>query len=414
MSSRLLLEPRGHPGGHGIGDDRAHGRRAEHLLGLPLELRLGQAHREHSGQAGQDVLLLELVRSDLEPARVLLDLGAQELHESLLESGLVRSALRRGDDVDVAAKHRVVSGPPAQGDIDLALAVQFGRDHVAVLLQHGHRLGVRPGALDAPGRRERSVGRQEVDEFADPTREPEGLAIVGALAAIQDVDPEPGNQERGLTCPVDEFVELESGALREDLRVGPVTDPRAGRTLGDLSDHPQLAVGGVGGERRVRGRAHFSRRIGGVGEHPRLAPSERHGPGLAVAVDLDVETLGQRVHHRRTHTVEPAGGGVRPRPELSAGVKLGEDDLDPAQPGLRLDVDRDAASRVAHLHAVVGVQHHLDLGSVAGKGLVHRVVDDLPQAVHQPARIGGTDVHARPLSNRLKPSEHRQLPCRIV
>ena len=77
----------------------AHGRRAEDLLGLALELRLGQAHREHRGEAGQDVVLLELVVADLEAARVLLDLLAEELEQALLEAGLVRAALRRRDDV---------------------------------------------------------------------------------------------------------------------------------------------------------------------------------------------------------------------------------------------------------------------------------------------------------------------------
>ena len=101
-------------------DDRAHRRGAEHLLGLALELRLGQADRQHGGQAGQHVVLLELVVADLEPARVLLDLRAQELEQPLLEAGLVGAALRRGDDVDEAAERGVVAGAPAQRDVDLA------------------------------------------------------------------------------------------------------------------------------------------------------------------------------------------------------------------------------------------------------------------------------------------------------
>ncbi len=39
----------------------AHGGGAEHLLGLPLELRLGHAHGEDGGEPRQDVVLLELV-----------------------------------------------------------------------------------------------------------------------------------------------------------------------------------------------------------------------------------------------------------------------------------------------------------------------------------------------------------------
>ena len=66
--------------------DRAHRGRAEDLLGLPLELRLGQAHREHGGEAGEDVVLLELVVADLEAAGVLLDLLTQELQQPLVEA----------------------------------------------------------------------------------------------------------------------------------------------------------------------------------------------------------------------------------------------------------------------------------------------------------------------------------------
>jgi hypothetical protein len=36
---------------------------AEHFLGLALELRLGQAHRDDRGQPGEDVVLVDLVGS---------------------------------------------------------------------------------------------------------------------------------------------------------------------------------------------------------------------------------------------------------------------------------------------------------------------------------------------------------------
>ena len=49
---------------------RAHGVGAEHLLGLALELRLGQADGDDGGEAREDVVLLDLVvLADLEPAR---------------------------------------------------------------------------------------------------------------------------------------------------------------------------------------------------------------------------------------------------------------------------------------------------------------------------------------------------------
>jgi hypothetical protein len=107
--------------------------------------------------------------------------------------------------------------------------------------------------------------------------------------------------------------------------------------------------------------------------------------------------------------VQAAGGGVRATAELAPGVQLGEDDLDPGEPGLGLLVDRDAAAVVVHLGGAVGVQAHVHAGAVTGERLVDRVVDDLPEAVHQPAGVGGADVHARSLADRLEPLEDEEV-----
>ena len=93
-------EPRGELLLDDPGDDGPHGVGAEHLLGLALELRLGQPHGDDRGEAGEDVVLLELVGADLEPAGVELELPAEHLEQRLLEPGQVGAALGRGDDVD--------------------------------------------------------------------------------------------------------------------------------------------------------------------------------------------------------------------------------------------------------------------------------------------------------------------------
>ena len=100
--------------------------------------------------------------------------------------------------------------------------------------------------------------------------------------------------------------------------------------------------------------------------------------------------------------MEPAGGGVGDPAELAAGVQPGEHDLDAGQLRAGLDVDGDAASVVAYLSRAVGVQDDLDPGADAGKRLVHGVVDRLPQALHEAAGVGGPDVHAGPLADRLQ------------
>ena len=126
-------------------------------------------------------------------------------------------------------------------------------------------------------------------------------------------------------------------------------------------------------------------------------------------LDVDVEPGGQRVDDRRADAVQPAGGDVRAAAELAAGVQLGEDHLDAGQAGLGLLVDRDAAAVVVHLDGAVGVQGDLDAVRGAGQRLVHAVVDDLPHAVHEPAGVGGADVHARSLPDRLEALQDQEV-----
>jgi hypothetical protein len=107
--------------------------------------------------------------------------------------------------------------------------------------------------------------------------------------------------------------------------------------------------------------------------------------------------------------VEAAGGDVGAAAELAAGVQLGGDHLDTGQPGLGLLVRRDAATVVVDLGGAVGVEGHLDGVGGVGQRLVDAVVDDLPQALHQPAGVGGADVHSRPLAHRLEALEDEEV-----
>jgi hypothetical protein len=153
---------------------------------------------------------------------------------------------------------------------------------------------------------------------------------------------------------------------------------------------------------------------GPVGEQPRLAVAEAHRVRLAAAVHLDVQPPRQRVDHGGADAVQAAGRDVRAAAELAAGVQLGEDHLDAGQTGLGLCVDRDAARDVVNLHRPVRVERDVDQVTVAGECLVDGVVDDLPHAVHEPAGVGGPDVHAGPLADCLETLQHGEVPRRVV
>ena len=105
----------------------------------------------------------------------------------------------------------------------------------------------------------------------------EGVALAGA-ALVDQVDPQAAGEERRLAHPLGErrVVELER---LEDLGVGQEGDRRAGAL--DLLAALQVALG--------------------------LAALEALGPLVAVAADLEVEPLGERVDDRDADAVQAAG-----------------------------------------------------------------------------------------------------------
>ncbi len=129
-------------------------------------------------------------------------------------------------------------------------------------------------------------------------------------------------------------------------------------------------------------------------------------PVEAVALDVDLDALGQRVDHRDADAVQTAGDLVAAAAELAAGVQHGEHDRDRGELLARRDVDRDAPAVVADLDAAVGHDRDLDAVAEAGQRLVDGVVNDLPHQVVQAALTGRADVHAGALADRLEPLQH--------
>src|SRR5699024_1683004 len=118
-------------------------------------------------------------------------------------------------------------------------------------------------------------------------------------------------------------------------------------------------------------------------------------------------TLFRSVDDRGAHPVQSTGGGIRSAAELPAGVEFGEHDLDPGEPDVLDLVDGDAAAVVAYFHGFVRVEQDLDRVAVPLESFVDGVVDDLPEAVHEPAGVGGTDIHPGALTHRLEALQNR-------
>ena len=196
------------------------------------------------------------------------------------------------------------------------------------------------------------------------------------VALVVDRDADAAVQERELAQPLREDVEAELGGL-EDQRVGLEGDLRAALLgLADL------------GERRLGLAALVALRV-----------------DLAVAPDLDLEHLGERVHDRDADAVQAARDLVGALVELAAGVELGQHDLGGGDALGRVHLDRDAAAVVLDRDAAVDVDRDRDARAVPGQRLVDRVVDDLEDEVVQAPLGGVADVHPGALADGLEAFE---------
>ena len=135
----------------------------------------------------------------------------------------------------------------------------------------------------------------------------------------------------------------------------------------------------------------------------RLAALVGLSPGVAVAADLDVEALGERVDDRHADAVQSAGDLVAAAlAELPAGVQDGQHDLDRGPALLLHDRHRDPPPVVDDRHRVVGVDRDRDGVAVARQRLVDGVVYDLVDEVMKASQAGRADVHARTAAHRLE------------
>jgi hypothetical protein len=214
------------------------------------------------------------------------------------------------------------------------------------------------------------------DEVPDPAFGVELVPLL-ALALVDEHDSQALREERGLAQALNEDL-ARPLELVEDLEIRKEGDRRPGL----LRRADLLQVAG------------------------RLAAGELLTEDLAVALDLDVQGLGQRVDHGHADTVEPAGDLVALAAELPAGVELRQDDRHRGKALVLHDVGRDARAVVRNGHRVVRVDDHLDQVGAPREGLVDGVVDDLEHEMMEASGARRADVHARSQADRLEALEN--------
>jgi hypothetical protein len=346
---------------HGGLDERTDLGVAELRLRLALELRIAELDRHDRRQALAHVLTDErvvLLFEDALAARVRSD----DARERATETFFVHTALVRVDVVREREDRLVERGRPLHRDLELVLVGLGLEVHDAL--------------------RDRLAGRVEVlYEVDDPAGVAERLLLLRLDPLVDEPDLEALGQKRHLAQALRERVEAELALLGEDLRIR----PEGHRGAGPL------------------------RVADGLEPCLRLAPGVLLMPQLAVADDVDLELLGQRVHYRDADAVEPSRHLVALALELAAGVKRGEHHLD-GRLALALDrVHGDAAAVVGDAAATIGEELDLDLVAVPRHRLVHGVVDDLVDEVVESPDPGRPDVHPGAFPNGVEALEDRDV-----
>ncbi|CAB4631908.1 unannotated protein [freshwater metagenome] len=86
--------------------------------------------------------------------------------------------------------------------------------------------------------------------------------------------------------------------------------------------------------------------------------------------------------------MQATGGCIGSAAKFSTSVQLGENNLDTRQSRFWLNINRHTAAVIFYGHAAVFIEFYSDVLAVTSKRLIHAVIDDLPEAVHQSAAIG--------------------------
>ena len=356
---RVRVEPAGEP----LADDllrvRPGERRSETALRLTLELRVGQLDGHDRDEPLAHVVAGEVGVLRAERLRLAAE-AVQRRRERAAEPPPRASAVAGAHDVDVGADALVVEPlRPRQGDVD------------------GDRM-----AVDLPLVAEGDDGDQRVglaEQLGDEVDEPLLRAVGDAapVAVVDEGEGQAGVEQRRLVQALGDRVMVEVDGL-EDAVVGP--EPHEGacpralpRQLRELLLRPTACEG-----HRVTG---------------------------AVARDLDLGPVRQRVDDGHADAVQAAGHGVGLAVELPAGVERGQGDLDGRAPLRRMPVDGDAAAVVGDLDPAVVEDPDRDALRMPGEVLVDGVVHHLPDEVVQPAAVGRADVHRGPLADALEPLE---------
>ena len=348
-------------------DDLLRRRGGQAILGLALEFRLADEHREHAAGAGHHVFA-----GHGRGAFFLAGAGGvilQAAQQSGAQTGLVGAAIGGRNRVAIGLQESVGIGGPGDRPFDRAVAAGFAR-----------------AAGEDVGMHQRGAGKACGEVVLQPVGEMEGGLFRHVVEALeQRLVAMPADLDAAIEISLgarhlEHALGLERGLRPENLRIGPKSDLGAA-PVGRATGLFQLAL--------------------------RLAALERHLVELLLARDLDLHALGQRVGDRDADAVQAARGLIDLGVEFAAGMQHAHDHF---ERGLvlefRMRVDRNAAAVIGDADEAVRLHLDFDPVGVAGERLVHGIVDHLGEQVMQRLLVGAADIHAGAAAHRLEPLQH--------
>src|ERR1700730_11381494 len=119
----------------------------------------------------------------------------------------------------------------------------------------------------------------------------------------------------------------------------------------------------------------------------RFTPRKSDQIDFAVPGHLGFKPLRQGIDSLRADAVQTPGKFISALSEFTAGVEVGQNQLDSGHLEFRVRLNRNSASVIAYRSRTINVDGHVNFRTEAGQMFVDGVVQDFKDAVMQPALI---------------------------
>ena len=137
-------------------------------------------------------------------------------------------------------------------------------------------------------------------------------------------------------------------------------------------------------------------------------------PDFAIAMNFEIEPVGERVDDGNADAVKAAGNFVGIAVEFPASMEDGHHHFGGGLFLGGVHVDGNAAAIVDDGYGIIFVDGDVDFVAEPGQRFVDGIVDDFPDEMMQAEIAGGTDVHRGTLANGFDAAEDFDGSCVVL